>query len=97
MIVGLQCLDPRSVWLLMGHDGAFLEHSTCEGQSSGSSVWRGHLCKTHGEINVLYIDSLTGSQDYCYMYILLSLSSLQTHLHFTINFHISSVMEGVLM
>ena len=76
-------MDPRSVWLLMGYDGAFLEHSTCACQSSGSSIWGGHLCKTHGKINVLLIDSVIGSQDYCYcyMYILLSLSSLQTHLH----------------
>ena len=60
MIQGLQCLDWRIVWLLMGHDGAFLEHSTREGQSSGSNIWRGHLCKAHGKSGVLCCDSVTG-------------------------------------
>ena len=50
MILGLQCLDPRSVRILMGYDGTFLEHSTCAGQSSGSSVWRGHLRQAYGKI-----------------------------------------------
>ena len=49
LIAGVQCLDPRSVWLLMGHDGAFLEYSTCQGQSSGPGVWRSHLYKALGE------------------------------------------------
>lgn len=52
LILGLQCLDARSVWLLMGHDGTFLEHSTRAGQSSGSSIWRGHLHQAHSKIYV---------------------------------------------
>lgn len=73
MILGLQCLDPRPVWLLMGHDGTFLEHSTCAGQSSGSSIWRGHLHQTYGKSYISFVEyllSVTGitnriSQDYC--------------------------------
>lgn len=73
MILGLQCLDPRPVWLLMGHDGTFLEHSTCAGQSSGSSIWRGHLHQTYGKSYISFVEyllSVTGitnriGQDYC--------------------------------
>ena len=49
LMSGLQCMDPGTVWIFMGHDGTFLEHSTCQGQSSGPGVWRGHLYKALGK------------------------------------------------
>ena len=49
LMSGLQCMDPGTVWIFMGHDGAFLEHSTRQGQSSGPGVRRGHLYKALGK------------------------------------------------